>query len=110
MTERNGERIVKKYAEMLREAGVDLPETVYPHMFRRTRATGMYQDDVDIEMVARLLGHAQLETTKKYAYNSTKQLRSAMERGGRPAINEPEEALYEGADKEAAFARKFGIR
>lgn len=110
MTERNGERIVKKYAEMLRNAGVNLPDTVYPHMFRRTRATGLYQDEVDIEMVARLLGHAQLETTKKYAYNSTEQLRKAMERGGRPAINEPEEALYEGTDKEAAFARKFGIR
>ena len=110
MTERNGERIVKKYAEMLREAGVDLPDTVYPHMFRRTRATGMYQDGVNIEMIGRLLGHAQLETTKQYAYASVKQVRTAMERGGRTAINEPEEALWEEADKEAAFARKFGIR
>lgn len=110
MTERNGERIIKKYAEMLRKDGVELPETVYPHMFRRTRATGMYQDSVDIEMVARLLGHAQLETTKKYANASVEQLRTAMERGTGSAINEPEEALWEGADKEAAFARKFGIR
>lgn len=110
MTERNGERIVKKYSEMLREEGVTLPETVYPHMFRRTRATGLYQDDVDLEMIARLLGHAQLETTKKYANPSVNQLRAAMERGTSAAINEPEEALWETADKEAAFARKCGIR
>ena len=110
MTERNGERIVKKYSKILREEGVTLPEKVYPHMFRRTRATGLYQDEVDIEMVARLLGHAQLETTKKYANTSVKQLRDAMERGTSPAINEPEEALWETADQEAAFARKFGIR
>ena len=110
MTERNGERIVKKYSEILREDGVALPEKVYPHMFRRTRATGWYQDDVDAEMIARLLGHAQLETTKKYANTSIKQLRTAMERGTSLTVNEPEDALWEQADQEAAFARKFGIR
>lgn len=39
MSERNVERIVKKYADQIRPFFPDLPDKVYPHMFRRTRAT-----------------------------------------------------------------------
>ena len=34
MSERNVERIVKKYANIVRKDHPDLPPSVYPHMFR----------------------------------------------------------------------------
>ena len=36
MSLENVERIVNKYAELLKELHPELPESVYPHMFRRT--------------------------------------------------------------------------
>ena len=40
MSERNVERIVKKYADITRQKYPSLPDPVYPHMLRRTRGTG----------------------------------------------------------------------
>ncbi len=81
MTERNVERILTKYANQLKDKGVPLPESVYPHMMRRTRATGMYRDGVPLEMVSAVLGHANTETTKIYAIPSPEQLRNALTKG-----------------------------
>lgn len=78
MTERNIERIVKKYADIVRETHPNLPKSVYPHMFRRTRATGLYRDGVELEMVSRILGHSSTETTKRYAIPSVEMMRKAM--------------------------------
>ena len=78
MTERNVELIVKKYADLVRKDYPDLPKTVYPHMFRRTRATGLYRDGVELEMVSRILGHSSTETTKRYAIPSVEMMRAAM--------------------------------
>jgi len=78
MTERNVERIVKKYADAVRKTYPNLPRSVYPHMFRRTRATGLYRDGVELEMVSRILGHSSTETTKRYAIPSVEMMRAAM--------------------------------
>ena len=52
MSERNLERIVKKYADITRQDYPSLPDPVYPHMLRRTRGTGLYRDGVPIEAIA----------------------------------------------------------
>lgn len=90
MTERNVERIVKKYADIVRKTYPDLPTSVYPHMFRRTRATGLYRDGVELEMVSRILGHSSTETTKRYAIPSVEMMRTAMKMG-----DEEEQPLWE---------------
>lgn len=94
MTERNVERIVKKYADIVRETHPDLPESVYPHMLRRTRASGLYRDGVELEMISRILGHSSTETTKRYAIPSVQMMRDAMK------MVDDEEPLWEeaGAD------------
>ena len=43
MSPSNVERIINKYADMIRNKHPDLPQKVHPHMFRRTRATDLYQ-------------------------------------------------------------------
>lgn len=104
MSPRNVERIVKKYADLVRDKYPSIPDSVYPHMFRRTRATGLYRDGVPLEMIAAILGHSNTETTKRYAIPSAEQMREAMEKG------EPEEEsrhLWEG--KEDEIRKMFGL-
>ena len=52
MSPSNVERIINKYADMIRNKHPDLPQKVHPHMFRRTRATDLYQSTVDLELVS----------------------------------------------------------
>ena len=76
----NVQRIEKKYSASVKASGIAMPESVHCHMFRRTRATNLYQDGVAIELVSTVMGHAKTETTKSYyAKPSIEQLRNAME-------------------------------
>ena len=109
MSERNVERIVKKYADIVREKHPDLPEKVYPHMLRRTRASGWYRDGVPIETIAVILGHSDAKTTRKsYASPSVEMLREQMTAG---TDAEPdafdEKPLWK---NDAELARLCGIR
>lgn len=88
MSHGNGQRILNKYASKVRSEGTELPETVHPHMFRRTKATALYQNGVPLEMISTLLGHSQIETTKIYAKPSIQQLKEAMDKVDSPASEE----------------------
>ena len=103
----NVQRIVKKYAAMVDAQGIEIPESVHCHMFRRTRATNLYQDGVAIELVSTVLGHARTDTTKSYyAKPSVEQLREAMESVPTPANGET--SLWEGNEEE--MAKMCGLR
>ena len=109
MSERNVERIVKKYADITRQKYPSLPDPVYPHMLRRTRGTGLYRDGVPIEAIAVAMGHANVQTTRDhYAFPSLEQKRAVMEKGtGVISIgNEEPEWL----DDEDELARLCGLR
>lgn len=101
----NIERIIKKYAEQIRPDHPNLPDSIYPHMVRRTRATNLYQDGTELELVSRILGHSSTETTRIYAVPSIEMMRNAMENGS-PATDEKPEWL----DDETEFARLCGLR
>ncbi len=103
----NVQRIIKKYAEQVRQTGIDLPQSVHPHMFRRTRPTNLYQDGVAIELVSTVLGHARTDTTKNYyAKASVEQLRGALE--SVPTPTEAEKPLWVGNEDE--MAHRCGLR
>lgn len=88
MSERNVERIVKKYGDKVRKERPDIPLQIYPHMLRRTRASGWYRDHVPIETIAVILGHADTKTTRKsYAKPSVEMLRKEMEKGNPPELS-----------------------
>lgn len=72
-------KIIKKHACAARCTCPEVPEKVHAHMFRRTRATHLYQHGHDIFTIARFLGHEQIETTKEYLSPSMEQLRRALE-------------------------------
>ncbi len=105
MSPGNVERIIKKYADRVREDHPNLPDKVYPHMLRRTRATNLYQSGVELELVSRVLGHNSTQTTRIYAAPSLEMLRIAMESGNQPSIEEP---LWSADEYE--MARICGLR
>jgi len=107
MSPGNVQRLLKKYADAARAVCPDIPHSVHPHMFRRTRATNLYQDGVELELIAAVLGHAQIETTKQhYAKPSLAQIRESMESVPTPAADE--EPLWIGNEDE--MARACGLR
>jgi len=106
MSPGNVERIINKYAEKIRPEHPELPAKVHPHMLRRTRATNLYQSDVELELVSRILGHASTQTTRIYAKPSLEMIKSAMDRSN-PELN-AEQPLW--PDDEVELARIFGIR
>lgn len=87
MSPGNVERFINQYAESARTECSQMPSKVYPHMFRRTRATDLYQNGVELELVSRILGHSSTETTKVYAKPSIEMLRKAIE-----SVETPEQA------------------
>jgi site-specific recombinase XerD len=113
MSARNIERIVQKYADQIRALHPSIPVKVYPHMLRRTRASGWYRDGVPIETIAVVLGHADIKTTRKsYASPSVEMLRQQLNnekttRGIPTTSVTNEEALWKD-DQE--LARLCGIR
>lgn len=110
MSERNVERIVKKYADITRKKHPNLPDTVYPHMFRRTRGTGLYRDGVAIEAIAVAMGHASIQTTKDhYAFPSLEQKREVMNQGDSLVISK-NTVEKEWPDNENELARLCGLR
>lgn len=107
MSERNVERIVKKYADQIRKDHPELPESVYPHMLRRTRATGLYRDGVELELISRILGHNSTDVTKRYAIPSIEMLREAM-KSGSDMEQLDEKPLWKGREDE--LTRLCGLR
>ena len=99
----NVERILNKYAEMIRPEHPDLPQKLYPYMLRRTRACGLYQNGV--ELVSRILGHTSTQTTRIYASPSIEMLKIAMENNS-VDISEAAEWM----DNEEELARICGVR
>lgn len=106
MSPGNVERIINKYAAKTRPKHPELPEHVHPHMFRRTRATNLYQDGVDLEMVSRILGHSSTITTRIYATPSVEMMRRAME--GKADASPAEDKLW--PDDEDELAKLCGLR
>ncbi|WMJ90193.1 tyrosine-type recombinase/integrase [Anaerocolumna sp. MB42-C2] len=108
MSERNLERIVKKYADIIRKTYPELPKSISPHTFRRTRGTGLYRDGVAIEAIATIMGHASIQTTKDhYAFPSLEQKRDAIEKGSGFVVLKEEK---EWPDNEDELAKLCGIR
>lgn len=51
---------------------------IHPHRFRRTLATDLLDKDMAIQDVAKLLGHAQIDTTKRYYFHTDKKVERAF--------------------------------
>ena len=107
MSEGNVERFLNKYASEARVKCCSIPTRLHPHMFRRTRATQLYQNGVALPLVSRILGHASMQTTQLYATPSMDMLRHAMERVETTAQRAEKPAWME---DETIMAKLSGLR
>ncbi len=107
IAENTVERFIQQYADSARAQCVEMPKRVFPHLFRAYTATAWYQESVPLEVVSRLLGHANLNTTLLYSDISDKVLEDAVN-SIQPDIPLSKMKLWEGKEKE--LAKKFGIR
>ena len=80
MSPDNAEKLVRKYGELARQVNKEVPEDLYPHMFRHSRAVHLYRGGMPLALLAEWLGHSQLETTLIYAYADTTMKREAIEK------------------------------
>lgn len=106
MSSGNVARIINKYADEIRGEHPNLPDHLHCHMFRRTRATGLYRNGVELEMISVILGHSSTETTRIYASPSLEMLEEAMQNANTTI---PDEAP-EWEENEDELARICGLR
>ncbi len=78
MSPDTAEAFIKKYGRMAHEACPEVPVNVHPHMLRHTRAMHLYRQGMPMMLLSEYLGHANVETTKIYAYADTEMKRAYL--------------------------------
>ena len=98
ITQRAVENLVKKYASV----AAPLKKKISPHKLRSTFGTSLYQETGDIYLVADVLGHSDVNTTRKhYAAMSDMRKREAAKRVFLPKTNqESAEDIKENGDND----------
>ena len=107
ISSRSIQEMIARCADKARLVDPSIPESVHPHMFRRSRATSLYQNGMVLEQVSSLLGHSQLETTRIYAKASTAQIRENMEKAT-PQKDIDAEPIWKGKTKD--LNKMYGLR
>lgn len=78
MSVANAERFIKKYGEAARRACSQVPENVYPHLFRHSFGAHLYRMGFSLPVIAKLLDHESLETTEIYAHTDAEMINEAF--------------------------------
>ena len=60
----------------------------------------LYQDGVALTMISEFLGHAQIETTRVYAYADTEMKRKAIQKANSTTLYTIPDAIWNTDDKE----------
>ncbi len=100
MSEDTVAAFVKKYGLSAKLECPSIPQRVHPHMLRHTRAMHLYQDGVRLTLISEFLGHAQIETTKVYAYADTEMKRRAIQKANSTIPDTVPEAVWKTSDSE----------
>jgi len=83
--------ILHKYADSARANAPELiPEQIYPHILRHSRAMHWLEAGFDLHYIKDLLGHADITTTEIYARLSVEMKRKLLEKTN-PVMSQPVE-------------------
>lgn len=80
MSDDNVRKLLHKYSCEARKICPEIPDNIYPHLWRHSRAMHLYQHGMDLTLIAQWLGHSQLETTLIYAHADTEHKRKAIQK------------------------------
>ncbi len=108
LSDRRVRYILQKYGEQARRACSEVPENVYPYLFRHSRAMHLYQEGMDLTLVSQWLWHSQLETTQIYAHADTEHKRKAIEAStpqDNPLYSKLNSARYTVTDEETDWIK-----
>lgn len=73
--------IINKYADICRIQNKEFyKEKITPHIFRRSKATHLLENDINIYYIRDFLGHESIVTTEMYARTNTELLAKAIMR------------------------------
>lgn len=90
MSADNVQRIINKYAGMVRKTDSEVPK-LHPHMLRHSYGVILYRNNMSKAEIAKLLGHEQESTTEIYVETDVDMLRNSLKR----ISKENQEDLYE---------------
>jgi len=80
MSADNVASFLKRYGTSARVDCLEVPDRVYPHLFRHTRAMHLYQMGMPLSYIKDFLGHASVNTTNIYASADVSMLKVALEK------------------------------
>lgn len=99
---------IKKYASQAKERCPEIPDNVYAHLFRHSRAMHLYQSGIPLSYIKDFLGHVSATTTSIYASADTSMIREALEKAASQGNATSELPIWEG--DEDMILRLCGLR
>lgn len=101
MSDDNVRKFMTRYANQARKECVEVPEKVYPHLWRHSRAMHLYQHGMDLTLISQWLGHSNLNVTLVYAHADTEKKRDAINKAmENSSFTIPDTSLYKISDEE----------
>lgn len=110
MSDDNVRRFMKKYAAAARLECGEVPDNVYPHLWRHSRAMHLYQHGMDLTLISQWLGHANLEVTLVYAHADTEKKREAINKAmENTSLAVPDASVFK-VDDDELLKKLCGLR
>ena len=112
MSADNVGKFIAKYGRQGHLKSTEVPEHLYPHMFRHSRAMHLYHNGMPLPLVAEWLGHSKMDTTRQYYANAdTTMKQEAIEKATsklNPLINGELDIDWE--DDEELLKKLYGLK
>ena len=87
MSPDNVEKFILKYGCQARIVNKNVPNHLYPHMFRHARSMHLYRNGMPLPLLSEWLGHAQMETTITYYANADSTMKQKAIEKATSALN-----------------------
>ena len=97
---------LKKYAAAGRESCSEIPVKMHPHVLRHTRAMHLYRGGMPLPLLSEFMGHANINTTRIYAWSDTEMKRDAIKKA-KPDSSSEVKAIWQ--DDEDMIRKLYGL-